>query len=95
MPPCITTGAGAPTTSAALGLSPPGSDRRYRVEFKNWGSHERLDLDVNPEGLVAWRGRAFGFLSGDRPDVRRLQLWAEKQTSTVGEQEEKVGATEV
>ena len=32
---------------------------------------------------MTWRDRAFGHLCKDRPDVRRLLLWAEKQEAEV------------
>jgi hypothetical protein len=78
--------------------TPPGmgdTTRKYKVEPRNWGDHRRLDLDIQPESFVAWRDRALGFLSADRPDVRRLLLWAEKQAPTIGSAEEHKGAAEV
>jgi hypothetical protein len=71
---------------------PPGLDRRYRVEYRNWGSHKHLDMDMSPEGFVAWRERALGFLAADRPDIRKLLLWAEAQPGMIGEAEESHGA---
>jgi hypothetical protein len=80
-------GAG-PQTSTPM-TSPPGIDnRKYKVEYKNWGGHRNLDLDVNPEGFVAWRERALGYLSADRPDIRKLLLWAERQVGIIGEADE-------
>jgi hypothetical protein len=67
---------------------PPGLDSRYRVVHNNWGGHKLLDLDVNPDGFIAWRERALGSLTTDRPDVRKLLLWAERQSGTITEQEE-------
>jgi hypothetical protein len=67
-------------------------DSRYRVVHKNWGNHKLLDLDVNPDGFVAWRERALGFLTTDRPDVRRLLVWAERQTGPITENDEVRGA---
>jgi hypothetical protein len=64
------------------------------VVHKNWGGHKLLDLDVNPDGFIAWRERALGFLTTDRPDVRKLLLWAEKQSGPITEAEEVRGARE-
>jgi hypothetical protein len=91
-----------PTTPAAHGAgggayagpSPPGLDSKYRVVHKNWGGHKLLDLDVNPDGFIAWRERALGFLTTDRPDVRKLLLWAERQPGTITEDDEVRGARE-
>jgi hypothetical protein len=69
-------------------------DSRYRVVHKNWGNHKLLDLDVNPDGFIAWRERALGFLTTDRPDVRRLLVWAERQTGPITENDEARGARE-
>jgi hypothetical protein len=79
---------------AYAGLAPPGIESRYRVVHKNWGGHKLLDLDVNPDGFIAWRERALGFLTTDRPDVRRLLLWAERQGGPIAEAEEIRGARE-
>ncbi len=79
--------------------SPPGlgpeTARKYRVELRSWSDNKRLDLDVNPEGFVAWRDRALGCLAGDGPDVRRFLLWAEKQPPTIDQAGEKKGPAEV
>jgi hypothetical protein len=78
------------------GPSPPGlNERKYRVERKDWGDNRRLDLDIAPEGFVAWRERALGHLSMDRPDVRKLLLWAETRTLVIDDKEEKTGAAAV
>ena len=39
-----------------------------------------MDLVVTPEAYSTWRDRALGHLAKDRPDVRRLLLWAERQS---------------
>jgi hypothetical protein len=70
-------------------------EKKYKVDFKNWGNHKCLDLDVNPEGSIAWRERALGYLSADRPDIRRFLLWAEHQNGIITEADEKRGALEV
>jgi hypothetical protein len=64
------------------------------VEYKNWGNNKPLDLDAKPESYAAWRERALGYLAADRPDVRRLLLWAEKQGTQIDENLEKRGAAE-
>jgi hypothetical protein len=79
---------------AYAGPAPPGIESRYRVVHKNWGGHKLLDLDVNPDGFIAWRERALGFLTTDRPDIRRLLLWAERQGGPISEVEEIRGARE-
>jgi hypothetical protein len=43
---------------------------------------------------VTWRDRALGHLAKNRPDVRRLLLWAEKQTVPIDENGERAGAAE-
>jgi hypothetical protein len=53
-----------------------------------------LDMDVNPEGFVAWRERTLGYLAADRPDVRKLLLWAERQPGVIKEGDEQRGAVE-
>ena len=42
-----------------------------------WTDHWNLDLEMKPEGSVAWRDRAFGDFAAERPDIRKLLLWAE------------------
>jgi hypothetical protein len=73
---------------------PPGLDNRYRVVHKNWSGHKLLDLEVNPDGVIAWRERAFGFLITDRPDIRKLLVWAERKPGAITEQDEQRGAAE-
>jgi hypothetical protein len=51
-----------------------------------------LDLDVNPEGFVAWRERGLGYLAADRTDVRKLLLWAERQPVEIKEGEGRRGS---
>ncbi len=87
-----------PPVAIPPGAPPPGmgpeAAKKYRVELRNWGDHKRCDLDVKPEGFVAWRDRALGFLAGDWPDVRRLLLWAEQQPPTIDRAGEQKGAAE-
>jgi hypothetical protein len=86
------TGAPFPVPSP---MSPPGLDKKYRVDNKNWGGHRCLDLDANPEGFIAWRERALGHLSAARPDIRKLLLWAEQHTGEISESEEVRAAADV
>jgi hypothetical protein len=53
----------------------------YRVDNRAWGDNRRLDLITQPEGYLIWRDRALGHLSRDRPDVKRLLVWGEKQSA--------------
>ena len=48
--------------------------RKYSVDPKRWADHKKLDLDMKPDGFIAWRDRALGFLAAERPDIRRLLL---------------------
>ena len=57
--------------------------RRWSVDPKCWSNHEKLELDMKPEGVVAWRDRALGYLAAERPDVRKLVLWADTQSLAV------------
>ena len=50
------------------------------IQNRDWGDNKRLDLVVIPEVYTTWRDRALGHLAKDRPDVRRLLLWAERLT---------------
>jgi hypothetical protein len=84
--------AGPSTTPS---MNPPGLDKRYRVDNKNWGGHRCLDLDANPEGFIAWRERALGHLSTARPDIRKLLLWAEQHAGEITEVAEARAAVEV
>ena len=60
------------------------------MDAERWTDHRKLDLDMKPEGFVAWRDRA---LVTWQPDIRKLLLWAESQNLTIGTTEEKKGAT--
>jgi hypothetical protein len=76
---------------------PPGmghTTRKYKVEPRNWGDHRRPDLDIQHEGVVAWRDRTLGLHSANRPDVRKLLLWAEKQAPAISSVEEQKGTAE-
>ena len=50
---------------------------------------------VQPEAYLTWRDRALGHLAKDRPEIKRLLQWAEKQGGPIHEEEEKKGALEV
>ena len=65
----------------AAGSHPRGM--RFSVQDRNWGDNKKLDLIVTPEAYLTWRDRAIGHLAKDRPDIRRLLLWAEKQTEVI------------
>ena len=56
---------------------------------KRWTDQWKLDLDMKPEGFVAWRDRAFGDLAAERPDIRKLLLWAESLNPTLGATKDK------
>ena len=44
------------------------------------------------EGFIAWRDRVLGYLTQERPDVRKLLLCAEVHNRTSGAAEEQRGA---
>ena len=69
--------------------------RRYSVDPKRWTDHKKLGLDMKPEGFVAWRDRALGYLAAERPDISKLFIWAESQNPTIGATEEEKGAASV
>ena len=54
--------------------------RDFRVDNRSWGDNRRLDLVAAPEAYLVWRDRALGHLCRDRPDIRRLLVWAEAQS---------------
>jgi hypothetical protein len=60
---------------------PPGLDKKYRVDTKNWSRHRCLDQDVNPEGFVAWRERALGHLSAARPKRKEKKVQVEEDVA--------------
>ena len=70
---------------------PEGRNSEFKVETRNWKSAS-LDLEVNPEGFLAWRDRALVLLSGNRLDVRRLLVWAEQSTVPLDAAAERKGA---
>ena len=95
-------GAGPPGFSAPQGWQPNWDSTRqsgrpeshsseFKVDIRNWKSAP-LDLDVKPEGFLAWRDRALVLLSGNRLDVRRLLQWAEKSSEPLDAAAERRGA---
>ena len=61
------------------------------MDPKRGTDHRRLDM--RPEGFVAWRDSALGYLEAERLDVLTLLLWPETQNPTIGAAEEQRGAT--
>ena len=55
--------------------------REMRIDSRAWGSENRkLDVATTFEGFQVWKDRAMMFLSRERPDVRKLLMWAETQS---------------
>jgi len=89
------------TSDPSSSSTPPGilpaqmSEKQFfRVENKNWSEqNKRLTLVSQPEGYLVWRDRAMAHLTKDRPDVRDLLQWAEKQPEMLEADTEKEGAT--
>ena len=48
---------------------------------------------MKPEGFVAWRERALGYVAAERVDIRKLLLRVESQNPAIGTTEEKKRAT--
>ena len=69
--------------------------RRYSLDPKRWTDPKKLGLDMKPEGFVVWHDRALGYLAAERPDIRKLLIWAESQNPTIGATEEEKGAASV
>ena len=69
-----------------------GGESRYRVENRNWGDNKKLDLLLTPEAYVTWRDRAMDHLAKERPDIRRLLAWAEKENKAITREDEARGA---
>jgi len=85
----------APWTGGGGIDQPPGLRQHpFSVMNRNWGDNRRLDLVAQPEGYLVWHDRALGHLAKDRMDVRKLLLWAERQTKSIGPDEEAEGARE-
>jgi hypothetical protein len=81
-------GAAAGLTAPTSVPPPPGIGgspdiAKYRVYNRDWGDQKRLDLVTQPEAYLTWRDRALGHLCKDRPELRRLLLWAERQEEEI------------
>ncbi len=51
------------------------------ISDRSWGNDtKKLEFGTSFEGFQVWKARALMFLSRDRPDVRKLLLWAEVQS---------------
>ena len=66
-------------TPADTGYGAP-RPREFRIDARAWGSHKKLDVGTAFEGFQVWKDRAMTFVSRERPDVRRLLMWAETQS---------------
>ena len=73
---------------------PYHSQTEFRVDLRNWKG-TLLDQRAKPDSYLAWHDRALGALSGNRPDVRRLLLWAEQQETPLDAAAELRGARAV
>ena len=81
--------------------APPGmtaqthcSPKPFSINNRDWGDNRRLDLVGTPDAYLTWRDRALGHVAKDRPDVRRLLLWAERQSNFIDAVAENAGAVE-
>ena len=71
---------GSPTPQGGARTAPSvetETPRSFSVDPKRWTDHRKLDLDLKPEGFVAWHDRALGNLAPERSDIHMLLLWAE------------------
>jgi hypothetical protein len=57
----------------------PKEPREMRLDARSWTSL-KLNVGVSSDVFQVWKDRAMMFLSRDRPDVRKLLCWAEKQS---------------
>jgi len=64
--------------------------RELRINTRDWGDHKKLDVATPYDRFMVWKDRAVTHLSKERPDVRALLMWAEKQSQ--GELEANLGA---
>ena len=62
--------------------------------MRNWEG-TLFDQRAKPDSYLAWHDRALGALSGNRPDVRRLLLWAEQPETPLDAAAELRGARAV
>ena len=78
--------AGAAAAAQAQATSPPpgmgfrAAPQQFRVDNRAWGQNKNLDLVAAGDAYLVWHDRALGHLSRERPDVRKLLIWAESQT---------------
>ncbi len=55
--------------------------REMRIDARGWASeNKKLDITTSFDAFQIWKDRAMMFLSRERPDVRKLLVWAETQT---------------
>jgi hypothetical protein len=70
-----------PNSTQFYGIGTPRPQQRdFKVDNRSWGDNRRLDLVAAPDAYLVWRDRALGHLCRDRPDVRKLLVWAESQS---------------
>ncbi len=67
-----------------------GYPRDLRINTRDWGDHKKLDVATTYDRFQVWKDRAMTHLSKERPDVRELLAWADKQSQ--GELEANLGA---
>jgi hypothetical protein len=67
-----------------------GYPRDLRINSRDWGDHKKLDVATTYDRFQVWKDRAMTHLSKERPDVRALLTWADKQSQ--GELEATLGA---
>jgi hypothetical protein len=66
-------------TPADTGYGAP-RPREFRIDARAWSNHKKLDVGTAFEGFQVWKDRAMTYISRERPDVRRLLMWAETQS---------------
>ena len=70
-----------PNSTQFYGIGTPTPQQHdFKVDNRSWGDNRRLDLVAAPDAYLVWRDRALGHLCRDRPDVRKLLVWAESQS---------------
>jgi hypothetical protein len=77
-----------------------GFPRDLRINTRDWGDHRKLDPTTTFDGFQVWRDRAMTHLSKERPDVRALLMWAEKQSkdqleAALGEHAARLGVVDL
>jgi hypothetical protein len=66
-----------------------GYPRDLRINSRDWGDHKKLDVATTYDRFQVWKDRAMTHLSKERPDVRALLTWSDKQSQ--GELEATLG----